>query len=100
MPGVSQYYFYLTQLVAPIRMPLSDLSYDIQIPVIAALILGILGALSPCQLSTNIAAFAFTDDNVALPDAKSSSQRKSMRNASSLSACVSKGPRTACLTRR
>lgn len=30
MLGVSQYYFFLTQLVAPIRTPLSDLSYDIQ----------------------------------------------------------------------
>ena len=59
MTGISQYYFFLTQLLAPIRMPLSNLSYDIQIPFIAAFILGILGAFSPCQLSTNVAAFAF-----------------------------------------
>ncbi len=59
MPAISQYYFYLTQLLAPIRAPLSDLSYEIQIPLIAAFILGILGAFSPCQLSTNVAAFAF-----------------------------------------
>ncbi len=59
MPDISQYYFYLTQLIAPIRAPLSDLSYEIQIPMIAAFILGILGAFSPCQLSTNVAAFAF-----------------------------------------
>ncbi len=64
MPGVSQYYFFLTQLVAPIRTPLSDLSYDIQIPILAALILGILGAFSPCQLSTNVAAFAFISRDV------------------------------------
>jgi cytochrome c-type biogenesis protein len=64
MSGVSQYYFFLTQLVAPIRTPLSDLSYDIQIPIIAALILGILGAFSPCQLSTNVAAFAFISRDI------------------------------------
>ncbi len=64
MPGVSEYYFFLTQLVAPIRAPLSDLSFEIQIPFIAAFILGILGAFSPCQLSTNIAAFAFISRNV------------------------------------
>jgi cytochrome c-type biogenesis protein len=64
MPGVSQYYFFLTQLVAPIRMPLSDLSYEIQMPIIAALILGILGAFSPCQLSTNVAAFAFISRDI------------------------------------
>ncbi len=64
MSGVSEYYFFLTQLVAPIRAPLSDLSYDIQIPIIAALILGILGAFSPCQLSTNVAAFAFISRDI------------------------------------
>lgn len=64
MSGVSQYYFYLTQLVAPIRTPLSDLSYEIQIPILVALILGILGAFSPCQLSTNVAAFAFISRDI------------------------------------
>ena len=64
MSGLSQYYFFLTQLLAPIRAPLSDLSYDIQIPFIAAFILGILGAFSPCQLSTNVAAFAFISRDV------------------------------------
>lgn len=64
MSGISQYYFFLTQLLAPIRMPLSDLSYNIQVPFIAAFILGILGAFSPCQLSTNVAAFAFISRDV------------------------------------
>ncbi|MBI4786998.1 MAG: sulfite exporter TauE/SafE family protein [Chloroflexi bacterium] len=64
MSGISEYYFFLTQLLAPIRTPLSDLSYDIQIPIIAAFILGILGAFSPCQLSTNVAAFAFISRDV------------------------------------
>ena len=64
MSGLSQYYFFLTQLLAPVRAPLSDLSYDIQIPFIAAFILGILGAFSPCQLSTNVAAFAFISRDV------------------------------------
>lgn len=64
MTGISQYYFFLTQLVAPIRMPLSELVYTVQIPFVAALILGILGAFSPCQLSTNLAAFAFISRDV------------------------------------
>jgi cytochrome c-type biogenesis protein len=50
--------------LAPIRAPLSELSYDIQIPFIAAFVLGLLGALSPCQLSTNVAAFAFISRDV------------------------------------
>lgn len=64
MTGISQYYFFLTQLLAPIRIPLSELSYNIQVPFIAAFVLGILGAFSPCQLSTNVAAFAFISRDV------------------------------------
>ena len=59
MPDLAQYYFFLTQLFAPIRIALADLSYDIQIPFLAAFVLGLIGAFSPCQLSTNVAAFAF-----------------------------------------
>lgn len=64
MPNLSEYYFFIVQLLAPIRAPLSELSYDIQIPFIAAFVLGLLGALSPCQLSTNVAAFAFISRDV------------------------------------
>ena len=65
MPNFADYYFYLTQLFAPIRMALSDLSYDIPIPFVAAFVLGLVGAFSPCQLSTNVAAFAFISRDVA-----------------------------------
>jgi len=65
MPNVVDYYAFLVQLTAPIRAPLADLSYDVQIPFLAALILGMIGALSPCQLSTNLAAFAFISRDVA-----------------------------------
>ncbi|MBI5030338.1 MAG: sulfite exporter TauE/SafE family protein [Chloroflexi bacterium] len=65
MPNFAEYYFYLSQLFAPIRMVLSDLSYDIPIPFLAAFVLGLVGAFSPCQLSTNVAAFAFISRDVA-----------------------------------
>ena len=68
MPNFAEYYFYLTQLTAPIRMALSDLSYDVQIPFLAAVVLGLIGAFSPCQLSTNVAAFAFISRDVAESD--------------------------------
>lgn len=64
MPNLAEYYFYITQLFAPIRMALSDLSYDIPIPFLAAFVLGLVGAFSPCQLSTNVAAFAFISRDV------------------------------------
>jgi cytochrome c biogenesis protein CcdA len=65
MPNLANYYFFLSQLFAPIRTVLGDLSYDIQIPFLAAFLLGIVGAFSPCQLSTNVAAFAFISRDVA-----------------------------------
>ncbi len=64
MPNFAEYYFFLAQLTAPIRQPLSELSYDIPIPFIAAFVLGLVGAFSPCQLSTNVAAFAFISRDV------------------------------------
>ena len=65
MPNLAEYYFYITQLFAPLRMALSDLSYDIPIPFLATFVLGLVGAFSPCQLSTNVAAFAFISRDVA-----------------------------------
>lgn len=64
MSGVSQYYVFLNQVLSIFRTPLSELSYNIQIPFFAALVLGIIGAFSPCQLSTNVAAFAFISRDV------------------------------------
>lgn len=65
MPNFAEYYFFLTQLTAPIRMVLSDLSYEVPVPFLAAFVLGLIGAFSPCQLSTNVAAFAFISRDVA-----------------------------------
>jgi len=56
---ISGYYGFLVALTNPLRQPLSELSYSIQIPFLLAFVLGLLGALSPCQLSTNLAAFAY-----------------------------------------
>ena len=65
MLNFAEYYFFLTQLTAPMRMALSDLSNEIQIPFLATFVLGLLGAFSPCQLSTNLAAFAFISRDAA-----------------------------------
>lgn len=65
MPNLVDYYTFLVQLTAPIRAPLIELSYSVEIPFLAALVLGMIGALSPCQLSTNLAAFAFISRDVA-----------------------------------
>lgn len=56
---ISGYYGFLLDLTNPVRQPLTELSYSIQIPFLLAFVLGLLGALSPCHLSANLAAFAY-----------------------------------------
>jgi cytochrome c biogenesis protein CcdA len=61
----AEYYFFITQLTAPIRIALAELSDSTTIPLLTAFVLGLIGAFSPCQLSTNVAAFAFISREVA-----------------------------------
>lgn len=64
MPDLSAYYSFLVRLMDPLRQPLTDWSASIQIPILLALVLGLLGALSPCQLSTNLAALVLISRDV------------------------------------
>ena len=54
----SNWYSFLNTLNAALSYPLGSFSDRLGLPVVTALILGIIGALSPCQLSTNAAALA------------------------------------------
>lgn len=48
-----------------LREQLAELWFATDIPLLSALLLGLLGALSPCQLTTNAAAIAFVSRHVA-----------------------------------
>ncbi len=48
-----------------LREQLAQLLYGTELPLVSALLLGMLGALSPCQLTTNAAAIAFVSRHVA-----------------------------------
>src|SRR3990172_5207841 len=56
---MSDYYAALSALSAALNGPLDDLATRINIPVISALLLGLIGAVAPCQLTTNVSALAF-----------------------------------------
>lgn len=60
------WYSYLYQFGAWISQPFSDLYYGMgeQAPLIGALLLGIVGAFAPCQLSGNVAAFTVLGKDV------------------------------------
>ncbi|HEY3062418.1 MAG TPA: sulfite exporter TauE/SafE family protein [Chloroflexota bacterium] len=54
-----QWYAWLSSLNALVADPLSDLERSINVPLVSALLFGLLGATAPCQLTTNASAMAF-----------------------------------------
>jgi len=56
---VSSWYTVLSTLNAAVAGPLRDLADGIDVPLASALLFGLLGATSPCQLTTNAGALAY-----------------------------------------
>ncbi len=55
----SDYYVLLSTFAREFTIPISDIADAINIPLASALLFGLIGALSPCQLSSNLAALAW-----------------------------------------
>jgi len=64
---ILQYYNWLSGLFNSAAPALRDLAYAINLPLVSALLFGLMGALAPCQLSTNVAALAFLSRDVSDP---------------------------------
>jgi len=64
---IAQYYVWLSGLANWLALPLSNLADTINIPLVSALLFGLIGATAPCQLSTNVAALAFLSRGVSNP---------------------------------
>ncbi len=64
---VIQYYSWLSALANWLASPISNLVHTINVPLISALLFGLLGATAPCQLSTNVAALAYLSRQVETP---------------------------------
>ena len=62
---IRQYYALLSSPANLLTLPLGDLADSINIPLISVLIFGLIGAVAPCQLSTNVAALAFLSRRAA-----------------------------------
>lgn len=52
-------YIYLSQFSAWLSQPFSHLVYTIKFSLLAALVMGILGSVAPCQISANIGAITY-----------------------------------------
>ncbi len=56
---MQQWYMVLSQISFSLSVPIKQVADGIQIPILTALLLGFVGSLSPCQLSTNLSAMAY-----------------------------------------
>ncbi|MBI2555463.1 MAG: sulfite exporter TauE/SafE family protein [Candidatus Rokubacteria bacterium] len=54
-----EWYIFLSRLSAGVGEPLNQLADQIQLPLISALLFGLIGATAPCQLTTNLSAIAY-----------------------------------------
>ncbi len=64
---MSDYHLLLSSLMNLVTGPLRDLDARIGIPVITALLLGLIGSTSPCQLTTNVTALAYVSRDAKTP---------------------------------
>lgn len=62
---IRQYYALLSTPANFLTLPLGDLADSLNIPLISVLLFGLIGAVAPCQLSTNVAALAFLSRRAA-----------------------------------
>ncbi len=56
---IGEWYSVLGMLNRAVSAPLGELSSGVGIPMISALLLGLLASTAPCQLSTSAGALAF-----------------------------------------
>lgn len=64
---VLQYYAALSSLANWLTTPLGNLADSVNIPVVSALLFGLIGSTAPCQLSTSVATLAYLSRGVADP---------------------------------
>lgn len=56
---VLEWYALLSTLSAAVSVPLSAFGDSVNVPLVSALLFGLIGATSPCQLTTNASALAY-----------------------------------------
>jgi cytochrome c-type biogenesis protein len=58
------WYQQMLQFLTFFSEPLGNLYYSQQTPILGALLLGVLGALAPCQISSNLGAISYTTNRM------------------------------------
>jgi sulfite exporter TauE/SafE len=54
-----QWYLLLSELSAALTVPVSQVADQVRLPFLSAVLFGLVGSVSPCQLTTNLSAMAY-----------------------------------------
>ena len=54
-----QWYLVLSQFSAGLSVPVSDLADRVDLPILTVVLFGLVGAVAPCQLTSNLTAMAY-----------------------------------------
>jgi cytochrome c-type biogenesis protein len=60
-----EWYYFIQRFLNNLSGPLTNLYYSQQMPLIGALLLGLIGAFAPCQISANVGAVSLTTHRIA-----------------------------------
>jgi len=56
---MTQWYLVLSEVSAGLTVRVGDLADRVEVPAVSALLFGLVGAVAPCQLTTNLSAIAY-----------------------------------------
>src|ERR687891_2951593 len=56
---MQEWYVLLSQMSVALSVPVKQLADASQLPILGVLLIGLVGALTPCQLTTNLSAMAY-----------------------------------------
>lgn len=62
--AMTQWYLMLSQFSAGLTVPVSNLADRVELPLLTVLLFGLVGAVSPCQLTTNLSAMAYVSSRL------------------------------------
>jgi cytochrome c biogenesis protein CcdA len=61
---IAQWYAVLSRFSAALAAPVSDLADRVELPLLTVFLFGLVGAVAPCQLTTNLTAMAYVGSRV------------------------------------
>ena len=58
------WYLLLSQFSAALTVPVSQVASQVKLPILSAVLFGLVGSVSPCQLTTNLSAMAYVSKRI------------------------------------